>query len=142
MNTHEQEIDGPDAPAESACRCGAESRHPSLSRRIRLVSRLMRAEMRKTLSAGAPPTRGEVKAAARAIEDRAAGAVSAEDLAVTLAALDSIAEAFGGRDALPFRAHGRGGRDALGFGPHGGRGRRSFGPHRRGGAGGFDRHQH
>ena len=139
MNTHEQEIDSTGAREEAACRCGAENREPGLSRRIRLVSRLMRAEMRKTLSTEAPPTRGEVKAAARAIEDRATGAASAEDLAVTLATLDRIAEAFGGRDALPFRAHGRGGR---GFGPRGRRGRRGFGPHPEGGAFGFDRHQH
>ena len=111
-------------------------RNASLSRRIRLVGRLMRADLQKTLRSEHPPTRGEVKAAMRAIESRATAAVSAEDLATTLATLDKIAEAFGGRDALPFRPHGRGRGFGHGF-EHGGRG---FGPHRHGRSHGFALH--
>lgn len=105
---------------------------PHLARRIRLVSRLMRAEMHRALPTEQAPTRSEVKAAARAVEDRAAEALSPEELATVLAALDKIADAFGGRDALPYREH----RGHRGFGPRGfgrggfGRGgERGFGPH-------------
>lgn len=134
MNTQNFDTSTPENhPETDQCRCGAaEAGRPSLTRSIRLVSRLMRAEMRKTLGASGAPTRGEVKTAARAIEDRAAGAVSAEDLAITLATLDRIADAFGGRDALPFHPHGRRGpRGHRGFGVHSG-----FGGHR-----GFDGHR-
>lgn len=128
MNTQNFDTSTPENhPETDRCRCGAaEAGRPSLTRSIRLVSRLMRAEMRKTLGASGAPTRGEVKAAARAIEDRAAGAVPAEDLATTLATLDRIADAFGGRDALPFHPRGRRGpRGHRGFGGH-----RSFDGHR------------
>ena len=138
---------------------------PLLSRRIRLVGRLMRAEMQRTLRAEQPPTRGEVKAAMRAIESRATEAVSAEDLATTLATLDKIAEAFGGRDALPFRPGGRRHGFGRGHGPrrheqsialraacpepapglgrgchHGHNESHGFGPHRRGRSHGFAPH--
>lgn len=82
---------------------GSESRTPNLTRSLRLVSRLMRTEVQRSLGREHPPTRGEVKQAIRSIEERAADAVPAADLAVTIATLDRIAEAFGGRDALPFR---------------------------------------
>ena len=117
--------DSQNAPNAQNCRCGQDTDDASLAGRLRLVSRLMRAETRKTVRAAGPhPTRGEVKAAARAAEGRASDALTPEELATTLAALDRIVEAFGGRDALPYRAHeGRGhrGRDrrGFGFGPRG-----------------------
>lgn len=96
--------------AQSGHSCDEHSHQPSLARKLRFVSRLMRAQVQRELPAHIPPSRGEVKAAVREIEDRAASAVSPEDLATTLATLDRIAEALGGRDALPFhpRGHGRG----------------------------------
>lgn len=105
MNTHETNT--------TACHCDTEARSSSLTRRVRLASRLMRAEMRRALRAEAIPTRGDVTAAMRAIEDRAAEALSAEELTAALAALDKIIDALGGPDALPYRAHG-----PRGFGPH------------------------
>lgn len=128
MNFHDSTHDVDPTEAKD-CRCGAtEARRPSFSRKMRLLSRLMRAEMRKTLQADPSPTRGEVKAAARAIEERVVAAVPSEDLAITLATLDRITEAFGGRDALPFRPHGRRGHGHRGFGPgpHGRRGHRAY----------------
>ena len=92
----------------TARRCDGEAHtdgRPSLTRKMRLASRLMRAEMRKALRAETVPTRGDVKAAARAIEDRAASALSADELTAVLTALDKIVDAFGGPDALPIRPH-------------------------------------
>lgn len=129
MDTHDSQ--------NTTCRCGAdEASQPSLARRLRLVSRLMRAEMRKTIEAR--PTRGEVTAAARAVEERAADALSPEELTTVLAALDTIARAFGGPDALPFHERGRRGpgRSGRGFGSRSFGHRldydaeRRFGPHR------------
>lgn len=97
----------------------------SLARRIRLVGRLMRAETERALPSHTPPSRGEVKAARREIEARAADAVSPEALETTLATLDAIAEALGGRDALPFHTRGGRGFGGRGFG-HRGRGHRGF----------------
>lgn len=97
------------------CHCHAQAGDPSLTRRLRLASRLMRAETRRALRDEAVPTRGDVKAAVRATEDRATGALSSEELATALAALDKIVDALGGSDALPYGAHGP-----------------RFGPHRRG----------
>lgn len=98
---------------------------PELARKMRLVGKLLRTEMHKTLQGD--PTRGEVEAAARAIDDRIAEAVTPAELETTLTALDKIAEAFGGEDALPFRPHLRRGR---GFGPSFGHGRRGHGHQR------------
>jgi hypothetical protein len=72
--------------------------------------------------------------ATTSLREDATAAVSPEDLATTLASLESIARALGADDALgEHRAHGRHGR-GRGFGPRGGHGfgpgfRHGFGPH-------------
>lgn len=79
----------------------------SLARKSRLLTRLLRSEMRKPLHTGSEPTRGDMKVALRDLEERVHSAVTAEDLALTIATLDKITNALGGPDALPFRPRGR-----------------------------------
>ena len=85
-----------------------DSTHRGLAKRMRLVGRLVDFEIHKAVGADRFATRGDVKVASKALDERIEAAVSADDLATTLATLDAIAEAFGGRDGLPAGPHGRG----------------------------------
>ena len=93
--------------------------HRQLTRRMRLVAKLVRMNMGKVFQDNPEITRGEAKAASRALDERITAAVSQEDLATTLETLEKIGDALGGRDALPLfggrasrfkqhRPHGRG----------------------------------
>lgn len=101
-------------PREGTVTCDRGARPAQLRalRKMRLVGRLVRTEMGKTMRAN--PTRGEVKAARARINAQISEAVTDDELAALNATLTKIADAFGGRDALPFfdqrpfgRGHGR-----------------------------------
>ncbi|NLB47420.1 MAG: hypothetical protein GX814_06755, partial [Microbacteriaceae bacterium] len=103
--------------------------HRRLARRMRLVGALMRLDVTIAMRDTEHPTRGDLKNAARSLDERIMSAVSAADLQTTLDTLDAIAEALGGTDALPLRGDrpGRG----RGMGRDSGRRQKNGRPHSR-----------
>lgn len=122
----------PEAPSADTCACGhghagRADRTRSLARRSRLVSRLVRAAIERELPER--PSRGDVKSAAKSVEQRIAAAVSPDELAAANATLDAVIEALGGRDALPAGPRGHGHHHGR-LSHRGHRGHREFSGHR------------